>query len=84
MADMDLNALLKAETYQGMTDEEINAIIDYKVERAKGDATISKDMQAHQVIMQGLMNAQAESGEKVRAAFQAALDAPTIYEEVSA
>lgn len=84
MADMDLNALLKAETYQGMTDEEIDAIIDYKVERAKSDATISKDMQAQQAIMKELMNAQAESGEKVRAAFQAALDAPVTYEEVGA
>lgn len=84
MADIDLNALLKAETYQGMTDEEIDAIIDYKVERAKSDATISKDMEAHRAIMKGLMDAQAESGEKVRAAFQAALDAPAIYKEVEA
>lgn len=84
MADIDLNALLKAETYQGMTDEEINAIIDYKVERAKSDATISKDMETHQAIMQELMNAQAESSDKVRAAFQAALDAPTVYKEVGA
>lgn len=84
MADIDLNALLKAETYQGMTDEEIDAIIDYKVERAKSDATISKDMEAHQAIMQELMNAQAESSDKVRAAFQAALDAPTVYKEVVA
>lgn len=82
MADIDVNALLKAETYQGMTDEEINAIIDYRVERAKGDATISKDMKAHQAIMRELMAAQAESGAKVRAAFQAAMDAPTAYEEV--
>lgn len=82
MADIDLDALLKAETYQGMTDEEINAIIDYKVERAKGNATISKDMEAHQAIMQSLMNAQAESSAKVRDMFQEALDAPTIYEEV--
>jgi hypothetical protein len=82
MADIDLNALLKAKTYQGMTDEEINAIIDYKVERAKGDATISKDMEAHQAIMRELMAAQAESGAKVRDVFQAALDAPTTYEEV--
>lgn len=82
MADIDLDALLKAETYQGMTDEEIDAIIDYKVERAKGDATISKDMEAHQAIMRELMAAQAESGAKVRDAFQAALDAPAIYEEV--
>ena len=84
MADIDLNALLKAETYQGMTDEEINAIIDYKVERAKSDATISEDMKAHQAVMRSLMSAQAESGEKVRAAFQAALDAPVTYEEVGA
>lgn len=84
MADIDIDALLKSETYQGMTDEEIDAIIDYKVERAKGDATISKDMEAHRAIMQELMNAQAESGERVRAAFQAALDAPVTYEEVRA
>lgn len=83
MADIDLNALLKAETYQGMSDDEIDAIIDYRVERAKSDATISRDMEAHQALMRELMGAQAESGEKVRAAFQAALDAPTAYEEVS-
>lgn len=82
MADIDLNALLKAETYQGMTDEEIDAIIDYRVERAKGDATISKDMEAQQAIMGELMAAQAESSAKVRDMFKATLDAPTIYEEV--
>lgn len=82
MADIDIDTLLKAETYQGMTDEEIDAIIDYKVERAKVDATISKDMEAHQELMRALMGAQAESGSKVQAMFQAAIDAPTAYEEV--
>lgn len=82
MAYIDLDSLLKAETYQGMTDEEIDAIIDYRVERAKSDATISKDMEAHQVIMRSLMGTQAESSAKVQAMFRAALDAPTIYEEV--
>lgn len=82
MADIDIDTLLKAETYQGMTDDEINAIIDYRVERAKSDATISKDMEAHQAIMQSLMGAQAESSAKVQDMFQAALDAPTVYEGV--
>lgn len=82
MADIDIDTLLKAETYQGMTDEEIDAIIDYRVDRAKVDATISKDMEAHQVIMQSLMGAQVESSAKVRDMFQEALDAPTVYEEV--
>lgn len=82
MADIDINTLLKAETYQGMTDEEIDAIIDYKIERAKVDTTISKDMAAHQELMRALMSAQAESSEKVQAMFQSALDAPTVYEEV--
>lgn len=82
MADIDIDTLLKSETYQGMTDEEIDAIIDYRVERAKSEATISKDMEAHRAIMQSLMAAQAESGEKVRDMFQAALNAPTAYEEV--
>lgn len=84
MAKIDLNKLLKAETYQGMTDEEINAIIDYKVERAKIHATISKDMEAHEAIMKELMTAQAESSAKVHAAFQVTLDTPTIYKEVNA
>lgn len=82
MANIDIDALLKSETYQGMTDEEIDAIIDYRVERAEIDATISKDMESHQALMKALMAAQAESGAKVRDMFQAALDAPTAYEEV--
>ena len=82
MAEIDLNALLKAETYQGMTDEEIDAIIDYKVERAKIDATISKDMEAHRAIMKELMGAQAESSAEVFASFKTAIDTPTAYKEV--
>lgn len=84
MAEIDLNALLKAETYQGMTDEEINAIIDYKVERAKTNATISKDMESHRVIMKELMDAQSESSAEVLASFKTAIDTPTIYKEVNA
>lgn len=84
MAEIDLNALLKAETYQDMTDEEINAIIDYKVERAKTDATISKDMEAHRVIMKELMIAQSKSSAEVLASFNTAIDTPTIYKEVNA
>ena len=82
MADIDIDALLKADTYQGMTDEEIDAIIDYRVERAEIDATISKDMEAHQELMRSLMGTQTESSAKVRDMFQEALDAPTVYEEV--
>lgn len=84
MADIDLDALLRAETYQGMTDEEIDAIIDYRVGRAKSDATISRDMEAHRAIMREIMCAQVESGERARAAFKAALDAPIAYREVDA
>lgn len=82
MADIDIDTLLKAETYQGMTDGEIDAIIDYKVERAKVAATISKDMEAHRELMRALMGTQAESGAKVRDMFREALDAPTVYKEV--
>ena len=84
MADINLDALLRAETYQGMTDEEIDAIIDYKVERAKSDATISKDMEAHRAIMQSLMGAQAESSANALASFKTAIDTPTVYKEVDA
>ena len=84
MTEIDLNELLRAETYQGMTDEEINAIIDYKVERAKIHATISKDMKAHQAIMKELMDTQSKSSAEVLASFKTAIDAPTIYKEVDA
>ena len=84
MADIDLNALLKAETYQGMTDEEINAIIDYKVERAKIHATISKDMEAHQAIMKELMDTQSKSSAEALASFKTTIGTPAIYKEVSA
>lgn len=84
MAEIDLNALLKAETYQGMTDEEVNAIIDYKVERAKINATISKDMEAHQALMEGLMDTQSKSSAEVFTSFKTAIDTPTIYKEVGA
>lgn len=82
MADIDINALLKAETYQGMTDEEIDAIIDYKVERAKINATISKDMKEHQAIMKELIDVQSRSSAEVLASFKTTIDTPTIYEEV--
>lgn len=84
MADIDLNALLKADTYQDMTDEEINAIIDYKVERAKINATISKDMEAHQAIMKELMNTQSKSSAEVLASFKTVIDTPPVYKEVGA
>lgn len=84
MADIDLNALLKAETYQNMTDEEIDAIIEYKVERAKIHATISEDMEAHRAIMKGLMDTQSKSSAEVLASFKAAIDTPTVYKEVDA
>lgn len=84
MAEIDLNALLKAETYQGMTDEEIDAIIDYKSERAKIHATVSKDMEAHRAIMKELMDAQSKSSAEVLASFKTAIDTPTTYKEVDA
>lgn len=84
MAEIDLNALLKAETYQDMTDEEIDAIIDYKIERAKTHATVSKDMESHQAIMKVLMDAQSKSSAEVLASFKTAIDTPTIYKEVGA
>lgn len=84
MADIDLDALLKAETYQGMTDGEIDAIIDYKVERAKSDATISRDMESQQAIMKELMDAQSKSSAEVLASFKTAIDTPTVYKEVGA
>lgn len=78
----DIDALLNAGTYQNMSDAEIDALIDYKVECARREATISRDAQAHDDIMRELMERQAEAQAHADAAMRAALNAQVTYKEV--
>ena len=62
-----IDTLLKSTTYQGMTDEEIQRIVDWHIERARKEALneqILKDLQAQheermQVLRDGLDRAEA-------------------------
>lgn len=78
----DIDALLKAGTYQNMTDAEIDALIAYKVNRAQREATMSKDAQAHDALMAELMEEQAAAQRNAQASMKAALQAQTVYKEV--
>ena len=78
----DIDALLNAETYQNMSDAEIDAIVAYKVERATRDAVISRDARAHDAIMRELMARQADAQADADASMKAALAAQITYKEV--
>lgn len=57
----DVDTLLKLDTYQGMSDSEIESVIAYKVDAAVRDATISADMETHLAMMRELMQTQRDA-----------------------
>lgn len=78
----DIDALLRAGTYQNMSDTEIDALIAYKVERARRETTVSKGAQAHDALMAELMEEQAAAQRNAEASMKAALRAQIVYKEV--
>lgn len=42
--DRDINILLQLDTYQGMTDSEIDSIIDYRIQRATETLVAAADI----------------------------------------
>lgn len=80
---INIDSLLKSDTYQNMSDEEIQALIDYKVERARKDATISADYKAHERLMQHLLGAQELAVNAANDAFDKAIATASAYKEVN-
>lgn len=80
---INIDSLLKSDTYQNMSDEEIQALIDYKVERARKDAVISADYKAHERLMQHLLDAQELATSAANDAFNKAIEAASAYKEVN-
>lgn len=78
----DIDALLNAGTYQNMSDAEIDALIAYKVERARREATVSKDAQAHDALMASLIEQQTAAQRNAQESMKAALRAQIVYKEV--
>lgn len=79
---INIDSLLKSDTYQNMSDEEIQALIDYKVEQAKKDAVISADYAAHERLMQHLIDEQKLASDSANAAFARAMMGASAYMEV--
>lgn len=80
---INIDSLLKSDTYQNMSDEEIQALIDYKVERARKNAQISADYKAHETLMQHLIDEQKLASDNANAAFARAMNAASAYMEVN-
>lgn len=79
---INIDSLLKSDTYQNMSDEEIQALIDYKVERARKDAVISADYKAHERLMQHIIDEQKLASDSANAAFARAMMGVSTYMEV--
>lgn len=79
---INIDSLLKSDTYQNMSDEEIQALIDYKVEQARKDAVISADYKAHERLMQHLIDEQKLASDSASAAFARAIMGTSAYMEV--
>lgn len=79
---INIDSLLKSDTYQNMSDEEIQALIDYKVERARKDAVISADYKAHERLMQHLIDEQKLASDTANTAFARAMMGASTYMEV--
>ena len=79
---INIDSLLKSDTYQNMSDEEIQALIDYKVEQARKDAAISADYKAHERLMQHLVDEQKLASDNANAVFARAMMGASAYMEV--
>lgn len=79
----NIDALMNASTYQGMTDVEIDAIIAYKVDAARRDATLSADAESHESMMRELIERQESACRAAQDSMRAALSATPVYKKVS-
>ena len=82
MAEIDLNALLKAETYQGMTDEEIERVMTYRERMA---ALIERNSGAAKAIEQAQRSAEERASaqyEQAQANFRLACSINPTFRKV--
>lgn len=80
---INLDSLLKSTTFQGMTDEEIQAIIDYKlqVQEESLRAEFEAAMQARE--QSDLYHATLAAAEGAQSAFERALNLHATYQNVT-
>ncbi len=79
----DINVLLQMDTFQDMSDAEIQSIIDYKVSVAERRATISAHDDAMAENGRAMVQAQAESARKCSDMLQSLLRTSVPYVNVT-
>lgn len=83
-APRELSALLNSNTYQGMTDDEIERVITYKENLAARNAVIEAGRELHAQQMEELKKQQRQACEAAMQALENALDTMNSYKQVNA
>lgn len=79
----DLNVLLNCSSYQGMTDEEIERIIEYKNNLAAKNAVIEAQKEQHARLMDVLKQQQQQALDAAMQSMRDALDTQAVYRTVT-
>lgn len=81
-ATINIDALLKSSTYQGMTDEEIQALMDYKLQTLETTLRNEFAAQLQAREQSDLYHATIAAAEDANGAFQRALNLHVNYQTV--
>lgn len=82
--ERDLDKLLKLDTYQGMSDTEINKVIGYLVDLARQQAVAAAAEADAEFLTRNLQQTSAAQLEQARANFERACSLNPGFKEVSA
>lgn len=66
----DLNTLLNLDTYQGMTDEEIELVINYKIETKVRERIIDASKTVNTLKMEAILQQNIESSQRAMSMLQ--------------
>jgi hypothetical protein len=78
----DLNTLLNLDTYQGMTDEEIELILNYKIESKVRERIIEASKTINTLKMEALLQQNVESSQRAMSMLQSIRDRKPVLHTV--
>lgn len=78
----DLNTLINLDTYQGMTDEEIELVINYKVESKVHEQLIEASKTFNTLQMEAILQQNVESSQRAMSMLQSIRDRKPVLHTV--
>lgn len=78
----DLNTLINLDTYQGMTDEEIELIINYKIESKVRERIIEASKTLNTLKMEAILQQNVESSQRAMSMLQSIRDRKPVLHTV--